>query len=270
MIAHVLLNEPITVVAANDRVGQFDIFDHGLKLAAIKLGELAPEDGGDLVRLPDSTIGVEQALAEAVEGGTTAEDEIVAVLHLRKEQPMLTAGLAAFFLAEEGGEGGKPFLRAHQQIAASQRVGQLLQARGLGTAEESVGALLERDSFLPQTVGQPVVLIEADAGRERKIGTHAHEHASPAAVVDIEVVLHDPALGELQMPAVVLRFADGDDDACRLARLEDYYDLIRFGSPEVRRDELVAAAGRGFDDRRTPLERAVLDPVVELLSHTAQ
>src|SRR6267143_634322 len=113
MIAHVLLNEAIAVVAANDRVGQLDIFDHGLKFTAVMLGDLAPEDGGDLIGLADGAIGVEQALAEAVQGGTAAEDEIVAVLHLGKEQPMLAAGLAAFFLGEEGGKGGEPFLTAY-------------------------------------------------------------------------------------------------------------------------------------------------------------
>src|SRR2546426_8407655 len=127
---------------------------------------------------------------------------------------MLAPSLAAFFLGEEGGKGAEPFLGANQQIAASERVSQLLQALGIGTVEESVRALLERDSFLAQAVGQPVVLIEANSGGERKIGTHAHEHTSPAAVVDIEVVLEDPTPGDLQMPAVVRRFANSDHDAC--------------------------------------------------------
>jgi hypothetical protein len=46
---------------------------------------------------------------------------------------MLAAGLAAFFLGEEGGKGGEPFLGASQQIAAAKGVGQLLQALGIGT-----------------------------------------------------------------------------------------------------------------------------------------
>src|SRR5215469_4888184 len=183
---------------------------------------------------------------------------------------MLAAGRAAFLLGEEGGQGGEPFLGASQQVAAGKRVGQLLQALGVGTVEESVGALLERYAFLAQAVGQPVVLVEADAGREREIRTHAHEHAAPPAVVDVEVVLQDPALGDLQVPAAVLRFADSDHDARGLARPEDYYDLIRFGAPEVWCDELVAATSRGFNDRRMPLKRAVLDPTLELRGNPAQ
>ena len=72
------------------------------------------------------------------------------------------------------------------------------------------------------------------------------------------------------MPAVVLFFADSNHDARRLARLEDYYDLVWVSAPEVRRDELVAAAGRSFDDWRVPLERAVLDPALELLGNPPQ
>src|SRR6266481_8165768 len=194
MIADVLFDEAIAVVAADDRVGQLDIFDHGLQFAAVELGELATEDGGDLIWLADGAISVEQSLAETVQGRTAAEDEIVAVLHLGKEQPMLAPSLAAFLLGEEGGKGAEPFLGANQQIAASERVSQLLQALGIGTVEESVGTLLERDSFLAQAVGQPVVLIEADSGREREVGTNPHEDASPAPVVDVEVVLPHPAL----------------------------------------------------------------------------
>jgi hypothetical protein len=38
-----------------------------------------------------------------------------------------------------------------------------------------------------------MMLIETDLGAERQIGAYAHEYTIPASVVDIEVVLHDPA-----------------------------------------------------------------------------
>jgi hypothetical protein len=79
MITDVLFDEAMAVVAADNRVGQLDVFDHGLQLAAVELGELATEDGGDLIGLADGAIGIEQSLAETVQGGTTAEDKIVAV-----------------------------------------------------------------------------------------------------------------------------------------------------------------------------------------------
>jgi hypothetical protein len=102
--------------------------------------------------------------------------------------------------------------------------------------------------LLAQAVGQLVMLVETDSGGERKIGTHAHKDAAPAPVVDVEVVLHDPALSDLQMPAVLLGFTDGNHDARRLPRPEDYDDLIWFGSPEVRGDEFIAAATWSVDD----------------------
>ena len=67
------------------------------------LGDLAAKDHRDLLRLSDGSIGVEQTFAEIVQRGAAAEDEVVAVLDLRKEQPMLTAGLPAFVLGEERG-----------------------------------------------------------------------------------------------------------------------------------------------------------------------
>ena len=60
--------------------------------------------------------------------------------------------------------------------------------------EESIGTLPEIDAFLPQAVSQPVMLIEADSGRKGQIGTHPNEHPPPVPVLDVEVVLHDPAL----------------------------------------------------------------------------
>ena len=95
--------------------------------------------------------------------------------------------------------------------------------------DEGIGALLKVDALLAHPVRQPVMLIEADPRRERQVGADAHEHAAPALVVDIEVVLDDPALGELQMPAVGRLVADRDHDARRFARLQDDDDLIRLG-----------------------------------------
>ena len=75
-----------------------------------------------------------------------------------------------------------------------------------------------------------MVVVEADPRRERKIRAHAYEHAAPSFVVDVEIVLNDPALGELQMPAIAGLVADGDHDACWLARLQHDHDRIGFGA----------------------------------------
>jgi hypothetical protein len=69
--------------------------------------------------------------------------------------------------------------------------------------------LLESDALLAHAVGQPMVLVEADTGGEWKVRTDAHEHSSPVPVIDVKVVLNDPALRELEVPAVRDLVADG-------------------------------------------------------------
>ena len=93
MIANVLLDEAVAVVAANHRVGQVHVFDLGLQLASIMLADPATEDHCDLVGLPDCSIGIEQAFTEVVQCRAAMEDEVVAELDLREEQPMLAARL---------------------------------------------------------------------------------------------------------------------------------------------------------------------------------
>ena len=40
VVTHVLVDESVAVMAADDRVGQFEIFDHRLEFASISLGSL--------------------------------------------------------------------------------------------------------------------------------------------------------------------------------------------------------------------------------------
>jgi hypothetical protein len=56
MIADILLDEAVSIVATNHGVGQLQILDNGLKLSLILLSDLATEDHGDLVGLANSTI----------------------------------------------------------------------------------------------------------------------------------------------------------------------------------------------------------------------
>src|SRR5205823_13982733 len=85
MVADVLLDEAVAVVTADDGVGQVEVFDDGFELAPIPSGHLAPEDGRNFVRLADRSVGIEQALSQAIQGGAPVEEEIVAVLHLGEE-----------------------------------------------------------------------------------------------------------------------------------------------------------------------------------------
>src|SRR5712692_11815853 len=101
------------------------------------------------------------------------ENEVVAVLRLREEQAMLDAGLLPFPRGEEGSETRQPFLRTGDDILGSEGIGQFLQRLRIAAVQEGVGALLKPNATLTHSVGQPVVLVEADSCREGEIGTDA-------------------------------------------------------------------------------------------------
>ena len=92
-----------------------------------------------------------------------------------------------------------------------------MQTIGCGAFQKGIGKLLESDAALAQAIGQPVVLIEANAGGEWKIGAHANEHSPPVPVVDVEIILNHPALGDLKMPSVRELVADSNHDALPLS-----------------------------------------------------
>jgi hypothetical protein len=110
VIPDVLFGEAMSIMTADDGVGEVEVFDNGLQFAPIFLPHSAAEDDRDLLRLADGSIHVQQALAEFVQGGTPEEDQIAAVLGLREEQPVLTGGLATFAVGEEGSEGRQPLI----------------------------------------------------------------------------------------------------------------------------------------------------------------
>ena len=63
-------------------VGQIHIFDLGLQFATILFGDFATEDDGDLVRLADCAVGVEEPFTQFVEGGPPMKDQVVAQFDL--------------------------------------------------------------------------------------------------------------------------------------------------------------------------------------------
>jgi len=149
-------------------------------------------------------------------------------------------------------------------------VGKLLQAVRLGALDEGVGALTEVDALLAHPVGQPVMLIEVDAGREWQVGADAYEHAAPSPVVDVEIVLNHPAPSELQMPAVDRLIADGDHDAGGFTCLQDDDRLIRLGAPEVRFNELISASLWRLQHRHFVFLRPRLQPLLKAIGDPTQ
>src|SRR5260370_30029242 len=107
------------------------------------------------------------------------EDEVVAIFDLREEQPMLAARMLALPCSEEGREVRQPLLATGHQIARGERVGEFLQAIGNCAFQEGIGGLLESAAFLAPAGGHPMVLVEADAGREWQGGGNAPHHTSP-------------------------------------------------------------------------------------------
>ena len=105
MIADVLLDEALSIVATNHRVGKLQILNHGLKFSLVVLGDFAAEDHGDFVGLADRAIGIQQS-AELIDCGPPVKDQVVAIFHLREQEPVLTARLLAFALFEKWGQIG--------------------------------------------------------------------------------------------------------------------------------------------------------------------
>src|ERR1700731_2540714 len=171
---------------------------------------------------------------------------------------------------EKGCEVRQPLLTASHQISRNERVGERLQAIGCRACQEGVGELLESDAALAQAIGQPMVLIEADTGGEWKVGAHAHEHSPPVPVVNVKVVLNDPAISDLKMPSVRDLIANSNHDARRLAPFEDHYDCVRLGLFEIWIDENVTTALRRLHDRDVALGRSLLHPVLKLVGDVGQ
>ena len=183
---------------------------------------------------------------------------------------MPAARILSLCCAEEGREVRQPLLAAGHQISRSERIGEFLQAIRRCAFQEGIGELLESDAVLAHAVGQPMVLIEADAGGERKIGADAHEHPSPVPVIDVKVVLNDPAIRDLKMPPVRDLVADSNHDAGGLARFEDDHHGVRLGSFEIRIDEVVTTALRRLHDRDVALRGPLLHPALKLVGDVAQ
>jgi hypothetical protein len=60
----------------------------------------------------------------------------------------------------------------------------------------------------------------------------ADKHTSPFPVIDIEIVMEDPSIGDLQVPAIRSAMADGRYNAGRLACPENDHDRVRTCSSE--------------------------------------
>jgi hypothetical protein len=88
-----------------------------------------------------------------------------------------------------------------------------LKLLGVTATKKSVSGLLKVDVLLLHAQGEPMMLVETNTCRKRKVGREANEHSAPVAIVDVEVVLNDPALSQLQVPAIILFVPDRGENA---------------------------------------------------------
>jgi hypothetical protein len=96
------------------------------------------------------------------------------------------------------------------------------------------------------------MLVQAHARRKGKVWANPDEHSAPLFVIHVKVVLHDPALRDLQMPPILFRVADCDHDAGGFTRFHNDDYLIGFSSTEIALNEIVPSAFRRFQDGGTP------------------
>ncbi len=127
-----------------------------------------------LVGLTEGAVGVQESLAQGIEGNAAMENEIIAILNLSKEETMLTTGLFALFFREERSETIQPLPTADEQIARVEGIGEFLKPLGVAATQERVGGLLKVDVLLLHAV----MLVETDACRKREVGSDANEHSS--------------------------------------------------------------------------------------------
>src|SRR5271169_2695732 len=153
MIADVLFDEAMAIVATDDGIGEIEVLEYGLQLSAILFRDLTTKDDGDLVGLPDGAVGIEKSLAQFIEGSAAMENEVVAILDLGKEEAMLATGWFALLFGEEGSEAVEPLPATEQQIAGGKRIGQFLQPLGVTATQKCVAGLLKPDALFPQAQG---------------------------------------------------------------------------------------------------------------------
>jgi hypothetical protein len=155
MIAHVLFNEAVAIMATDHRIGQLDILDDRLEFAFVVFGDLTAKDYGNFVGLADGAIGIQEPLSKLIERRSAMKNQVVAIFHLGKEKPVLATGTVTFALFEKRSQIGEPFLATAQKIVCGQRIGQLLKLFWPTASEERVGTLPKIDGLFAHSIKCP-------------------------------------------------------------------------------------------------------------------
>jgi hypothetical protein len=271
VVAHVLLDRAVFVLAADDGIAKVMIGDLGFETTAIGFGDAVAEDGAELVGTADAAIEVQQALSHAVEGGALGEDQIGAVLDLAAEQPIDVDGSSTRVGGVERHQFVQPALDRAIQVTWGEAVSEQLEPFGVSTLDEGVGCLTEANPFTLELACQVLVLVDAHPRIERKVGADAQEHAAPLPVAQIEVVLPHETRADLDaIAAAGRRVADGDSRV--LAALEDDHDPETPAESLIERLDPVLSTqtfGR-LNDLHAVRRRQLTDEAVVVLRHLAE
>jgi hypothetical protein len=153
MVADILFDKAMAVMATDHRIGQIDILDDGLKFAFVLFGNLTAKDDGNFVGLADGAIGIQQPGSELIERRAAMKNQIVTVFDLGKEKTVSATDGLAFALLKEWGKRAQPFLPTAKQIVDRQGISQLLKPLGLTAAQKRIGTLFKIDAFFTHAVG---------------------------------------------------------------------------------------------------------------------
>src|SRR6478736_2329852 len=112
MIADILFEKSLSIMATNHWVRKINVFNDGLQLSFVVFSNLATEDHRYFFGLADGAVGIQQSLGELIQSRPPVKDQVVTIFDLGKEEPVLTAGFLTFAFFEEWSETGQPFLPA--------------------------------------------------------------------------------------------------------------------------------------------------------------
>ena len=147
-------------------------------------GELAPEEGGDVVRLDRVDGSADQGVIQGMQIGLAMEDDIGGVLHLH-DAPVVGGAELAGYRAVAGGEA----IQGMMEPLDGKDVGEGPGSGPIGDAGEGVVQLRKGDAGLLELGGQPVVAVAVELEPERGPGGHPEIAQAELGVDEVEVVV---------------------------------------------------------------------------------
>ena len=180
-------------VLLDPRVLVEDVDDHALHVAAVDGGpegaggvaaDLAAEDDLHVAGAADVEVVSDQRLEEPTGVAGSVEHQGAGYLDLPHRALPPVAGIAVA-LAQGQRQQRQPPLGEHVEVARSQPVTDGLQRGGVIAGREPVGQLGKADPGAGSLALDPLVPVDPDLGRVRKVGAHLDERRAEVAVPQV-------------------------------------------------------------------------------------